>query len=169
MDLDADGYLNGEEWNYYQAARATNGGMWAFRLGGSGDMTDNSFLWHHDQSVPQLPSSLLYKDILYMVNDSGIVTSFDPESGEVISRGRIEGAIDNFFASPVAADNKIYLVSELGKVVVLTDDGSLEVLAVNDLDDLAYATPAISQGQIFIRTRSALYSFGLQPVGDRGN
>ena len=104
-----------------------------------------------------------------MVNDSGIVTSFDPESGEVISRGRIEGAIDNFFASPVAADNKIYLVSELGKVVVLTDDGSLEVLAVNDLDDLAYATPAISQGQIFIRTRSALYSFGLQPVEGRGN
>jgi outer membrane protein assembly factor BamB len=165
MDLDGNGYLDAEEWSYYQEARATRGGMYGFRLGGRGDMTHASLRWHYGSAVPQLPSSLLYKRVLHMVSDKGIVTSFQPETGEVIQRGRLEGAIDNFYASPVAAEGKIFMVSESGKVVVLKPDGSLEVMAVNDLDDACYATPAIEDGRIFIRTSSALYSFGLPSPG----
>ena len=60
------------------------------------------------------------------------------------------------------ADGKIFLVSELGKISVLAADGTLNVLAVNDLDDVAYATPAIAGGRLYVRTRSTLYSFGLR-------
>ena len=162
MDLDGSGFLDAEEWKYYQSARATLGGMYSFRLGGSGDMTDESFRWHYGRASPQLPSSLLYQGVLHMVNDNGILTSFEPASGNVINQSRVQGAIDNYYASPVAADNKIYMVSESGTVVVLKPDGSLEVLAVNPLDDFVYATPAIAEGRIYIRTVSALYSFGLE-------
>jgi hypothetical protein len=61
IDLDADGYLGQDEWAYYQAARSSQGGMWAFRLGGRGDMTEVSTTWHYDRAVPQLPSPLLYR------------------------------------------------------------------------------------------------------------
>ena len=63
-------------------------------------------------------------------------------------------------ASPVAGDGKIFFASELGKVAVLRPGGNLEVLAVNDLGDLIYATPAIDGGRLYVRTRGALYCFG---------
>jgi outer membrane protein assembly factor BamB len=161
MDLDSDGYLAPYEWAYYQAARSSRGGMWAFRLGGRGDMTEASTVWHYDRAVPQLPSPLLYGGVLYMVNDGGIMTALDPASGKSLAQARVRGAVDNYYASPVAADGKILIVSESGKVAVVKADGSLSILAVNDLDDLCYATPAIADGRIYIRTRGMLYSFGI--------
>jgi len=86
--------------------------------------------------------------------------ALDPASGKILAQGRLKGAVDNFFASPVAADDKIFMVSESGKVAVLKPDGSLEVLVVNDLDDLCYATPAIADGRLYVRARNTLYCFG---------
>jgi outer membrane protein assembly factor BamB len=119
-------------------------------------------VWHYDRAVPQLPSPLMYRGVLYMVNDGGIMTALDPATGKPLTQSRLRGAVDHYYASPVAADGKILVVSESGKVVVLKADGSLAILAVNDLDDLCYATPAIADGRIYIRTRSMLYSFGLR-------
>jgi len=160
MDLDGNHSLDSKEWAYYQAARATRGGMYSFALGGTGDMTERSFRWHYAKAVPQLPSSLLYRGVLHMVNDAGIVTSFEPGTGKVIQQGRLAGATGNFYASPVAADGKIFMVSESGKVAVLKPDGSLDLLALNDLGEASYATPAIADGRIYIRTENALYCFG---------
>ena len=95
-----------------------------------------------------------------MINDSGILISFDPATGNVIKQGRLHGAIDKYFSSPVAADDKVYLIGQGGQVSVLKAGGDWQVLAVNELDDECYATPAIADGHIYIRTRSALYSFG---------
>ena len=168
IDLDADGYLGQDEWAYYQAARSSQGGMWAFRLGGRGDMTEASTVWHYDRAVPQLPSPLVYRGVLYMVNDGGIMTALDPKTGQSLTQTRMRGAVDAYYASPVAADGKILVVSESGKVAVLKADGTLSVLAVNDLDDLCYATPAIADGRVYIRTRGMLYSFGLRHAGVEG-
>ena len=77
-----------------------------------------------------------------------------------MGQGRLKGAIDSYYASPVAADGKMFMLSEKGKVVVLAPGGSLEPLVVNDLDDDIYATPAISDGRIYLRTRGWLYCFG---------
>lgn len=159
IDLAGDGVLDAGDWTYYGAAMATTNGMLAIRLGGSGDMSKSNLRWRYHRAVPQLPSPLLYEGVLYMVNDGGIVTSLRPRSGEVIAQGRLQGAVDNFYASPVAGDGKIYFVSLSGKVAVLKPGGSLDVIALGDLDDLCYATPAIADGHIYIRTRGALYSF----------
>lgn len=161
VDLDGDRQLGAEEWTYMRAALASRNGMLAIKLGGIGDMTDTNVVWEYNRSVPQLPSPLVYNDILYMVNDGGVVTSFEPASGEVIAQGRLKGAVDSYYASPVAADGKIFMLSELGLLSVLEPDGGLEPVSVSDLDDLCYATPAIAAGRMYLRTRGALYAFGL--------
>jgi outer membrane protein assembly factor BamB len=162
IDRRQDGLMDLADWNYFLAALSSTNGMLAIRLGGRGDMSDESIVWTYHRAVPQLPSPLVYQDVLYMVNDGGIVTSFNAATGEVLDQGRLQGAVDSYFASPVAADGKIYFLSELGLQAVVEPGGSLEVITVNDFDDLSYATPALADGRIYLRTRGALYCLGLE-------
>jgi outer membrane protein assembly factor BamB len=159
FDLDRNGKLNATEWDVMRAMLAAENGLLAIKLGGKGDMTDSAFRWKYTRPVPQVPSTLLYKGALFMVNDSGILLSFDPATGNVLKRDRLAGAIDKYFASPVGADGKVWLVSQDGTVSVVSAKGDWEVLAVNKLDDEVFATPAFDDGVIYIRTRSALYAF----------
>ena len=161
MDLNADGFLDAREWEYFRTARASKGGLWAFTLGGRGDMTATNARWHYDRSIPQLPSPLIYRGTLYIVNDAGIVTTLDPATGAVRAQGRLKGALDNFWASPIASDGKIFVVSDSCKIAVLDAGGGLDPLAVNDLNDQCSATPAIADGRIYVRTRTTLYAFGM--------
>ncbi len=160
FDMDRDEKLNAKDWEVFRAMMASENGLLAIKLGGKGDQTATAIRWRYTKPVPQVPSTLLYKGVLYMINDSGILISFDPATGNVIKQGRLHGAIDNYFASPVAADEKVYLIGQGGQVSVLKAAAEWDVLSVNELDDEVFATPAISDGQIYIRTRSALYSFG---------
>jgi outer membrane protein assembly factor BamB len=106
-----------------------------------------------------VPSTLLYKGVLFMVNDSGILIAIDPANGNVLKQGRLKGAIDKYFASPVGADGKVFLVSQDGTLSVLDAKPDWEILAVNPLDDEVFATPAIADGTIYVRTKSTLYAF----------
>ena len=160
FDMDRDEKLNAKDWEVFRGMMASENGLLAIKLGGQGDQTATAIRWRYQKPVPQVPSTLLYKGILYMINDSGILLSFDPATGNVIKQGRLHGAIDKYFASPVAADDKVFLVGQGGQVSVLKAAGDWQVLAVNELDDEVFATPAIADGRVYIRTRSALYSFG---------
>ena len=159
-DLDLNGSLTKDEWSYYRAALDSENGMLAIRLGGSGDMTDTAIRWKYQRSVPQLPSPILFKGVLYMVNDNGIVTTLNPKTGDVIKQGRLTGAPGAVFASPIAADGHLFFTTEAGAVVVVAPGGDLTVTAVNDLKEDTYATPALADGRIYIRTTQALYAFG---------
>jgi len=160
FDSDRDEKLNEKEWGVFRAMLAAENGLLAIKLGGQGDQTSTAIRWRYQKPVPQVPSTLLYKGVLYMVNDGGILISFDPATGNVIKQGRLQGAIDKYFSSPVAADDKVFLIGEGGAVSVLKAAGDWEILKVNQLDDECFATPAIADGRIYIRTRSALYCFG---------
>ena len=160
VDLDADGSLSQDEWEYYRAALDSENGMLAIRLGGQGDMTEKSVKWKYQRSVPQLPSPLFYRGVLYMVNDGGIVTTLNHETGAVIAQGRLQGALGAYYASPVAASGHIFFVSERGAVAVLPPTGELTPVVVNDLKEDTYATPAFTDGRVYIRTVEALYAFG---------
>ena len=162
FDLDRDGLLDAKEWGVYRAIMGAENGLLSIKLGGKGDMTESAIRWKYQKPVPQVPSTVLYKGVLYMVNDGGLLISFDPATGAVVKQGRLQGAIDKYFASPVAADDKVFLVSEGGAVSVLKAGGEWEILAVNKLDDECFATPAIADGRIYLRTQSALYCFGKQ-------
>jgi outer membrane protein assembly factor BamB len=159
-DLDTNGKLTKDEWEYYRAALDSENGMLAIRLGGAGDMTERAVRWKYQRSVPQLPSPILYRGVLYMVNDGGIVTTLNPETGALIKQGRLQGALGSYYASPVAAEGHLFFTSERGAVAVLPPTGDLAPLVVNDLREDCYATPAIADGHIYVRTTAALYSFG---------
>jgi outer membrane protein assembly factor BamB len=161
FDTDRNDKLNTKDWEVFRGMMASENGLLAIKLGGKGDQTATAIRWRYTKPVPQVPSTLLYKGVLYMINDSGILLSFDPATGQVLKQGRLHGAIDKYFSSPVAADDKVFLIGQAGQVSVLKAAGDWQVLKVNDLDDEVFATPAIADGRIYIRTRSALYSFGV--------
>jgi len=159
-DLNGDGSMSKDEWEYYRAALDSENGMLAIKLGGTGDTTATAIRWKYQRSVPQLPSPLLYKNVLYMVNEGGIVTTLKPDTGEVIKQGRLTGALGSYYSSPVAADGHIFFASERGAMAVLEPTGDLTPLVVNDLKEDCYATPAFADGRIYVRTVEALYAFG---------
>jgi outer membrane protein assembly factor BamB len=157
---DNDGVLVESEWRKAFQSLEGNGGLVAVKLGGSGDVTETHIQWRYTKSLPYLASALLYNQVLYVVREGGILTSLNPATGEVLKQGRIPDAIDDYYASPIAADGKIYVASKGGKISVLKAGGEWEVLATNDLGEECVATPAIAGGKLFVRTASALYSFG---------
>jgi outer membrane protein assembly factor BamB len=142
-----------------RAMLAAENGLLAIKLGGSGDVTAGAIQWKYQRPVPQVPSTLLYKGVLFMVNDSGILIAIDPTNGSVLKQGRLKGAIDKYFASPVGADGKVFLVSQDGTASVVDAKADWDILSVNPLDDEVFATPAIADGKIYVRTKSALYAF----------
>ena len=79
---------------------------------------------------------------------------------QVRNRARLTGALEDYYASPIGVDGKVYIASEHGKIVVLRAAGDWEVLAINEFDSDIYATPAISESKMYIRTRNALYAIG---------
>jgi outer membrane protein assembly factor BamB len=118
-------------------------------------------LWRYEKNFTGvIPSPLLYDGVLYVVKNGGILTSFDPETGQVFKTGRLPGALGGYSSSPVAAEGKLYLASEDGKVSVLHAGRDWDVLNVNDLGEGCYATPALSAGHVYIRTSEALYDVG---------
>jgi outer membrane protein assembly factor BamB len=95
-----------------------------------------------------------------MVRSGGVVTSLDAAGGQLLKEGRSRGALGEYYASPVAADGKVFLASGDGRITVLQAAGQWQVLAVNDLGEEIRATPALSNGRIYVRTRGAVYCFG---------
>jgi outer membrane protein assembly factor BamB len=115
--------------------------------------------WRFKRNLPYVPAPVLYDGVFYMVKSGGIITALDPANGNLLKQGRSEKAPGEYFASPVASGGKVFLLSAEGKVTVLKASREWEVLAVNDLGDEAYASPAITGGRIFVRTRGTLFAF----------
>lgn len=134
-------------------------GLLAIHAGGKGDVSGSAYVWKYHKAIPQLPSTLLYRNVLYMLNDSGVLTTLDPTTGNVHKQARLRGVADKYFASPVGADGKVFFVSMGGIVTVVEAGPDQKVLAVNELDDESFATPAIAEGRIYVRTRGALFCF----------
>jgi outer membrane protein assembly factor BamB len=160
FDLDRDNVLGERDWRFYRSRRAAQNAVLAFRLGGEGDLTEKNFLWRYQKTLPNVPSPILHEKVLYLMKEGGILTALDASNGSVLKQGRLQGALGDYFASPVVADGKLYTVSHEGKVSVLKPGKDWEVLAVNELGEECNATPAIADGRIYLRTHQNLYCFG---------
>jgi len=150
-----DGAIDAREWDGALKLMQTLNALAALRIR-DGQAEER---WRTSRNLPDVPSPVLYLNVLYLVKDGGILTSLDPATGQVHKQGRLAGAVDKYFASPVAADGKLFALSESGKVAVVKAAPQWELLAVNDLGEECYATPAIVEGGILIRTKHALYCF----------
>ena len=162
LDLDDTGFLEERDWEQFQERRIGENALRAYKLGGQGDLTKTNFLWKNAKSLPNVPSPLIYQGVLYTLKEGGILTSYDPKTGEVLKQARLQAALGAYYASPVAAGGKIYTISEEGKASVIQAGGQWEVLAVNDLGDGCRGTPAIADGKMYVRTYGALYCFAKQ-------
>jgi outer membrane protein assembly factor BamB len=130
----------------------------ALRSGGRGLVTKSHLLWS-TQNGPDVPTPTTDGKYFYIVNDRGIVWCLDAKTGEELyGQQRIKPG--TYSASPVLADGKIYVTNEDGVTTVIKAGPKFEVLAENDLDDYCLSSPAISDGQIFIRTAKHLHCIG---------
>jgi len=160
LDLDLDGFMDSRDWAMYQSKRAVVNAVTAYKLGGSGDMTDKNTLWKYSKSLPNVPSPLVYEGVLYLMKEGGILTTLDTKTGAVLKQARLPEAPGLYFASPVASDGKVYTLSEEGKLTVLKAGGEWEPLATNAIDEGCYGTPALVDGRIYVRCHSGLFTFG---------
>ena len=163
LDSNSDGVIERSEYEFVRNSTTDGHGITAFRLTGSGDLTSSNVVWRVKKAYPSIPAPLIYRGVMYLMKEGGIVSTLDPANGQVLKQGRTPAALEDYYASPVAADGKIFLVSASGKVTVLKADPQWEIIATNDLDEEVWATPAIAGGNLYIRTRNALYSFGSKP------
>jgi outer membrane protein assembly factor BamB len=131
-----------------------NGQLLAVRPDGAGDVTSTHVVWRVTRGVPRKPSVVLVGDLLFMVNDSGIVTCVEAKSGEIVWTARING---NFSASPLAAGNRVYLFSEEGKTTVMEAGREFKVLAENFLTGGFMASPAALGKALILRAGPNLY------------
>jgi outer membrane protein assembly factor BamB len=127
----------------------------AVRVGGKGDMTKKNVIWATNGGA-YVPSPVLHAGHLYWVADSGIVQCVDAKTGKQVQRKRIR---DRFYASVVLIQDKLYAVSRFGGTYVLKATPELEQIAHNKLDDKSdfSASPAVSRGQLFLRSDRFLY------------
>ncbi len=139
--------------------------MLVLKAGGRGDVTKSHVLWSFGYG-PDVPTPVTDGTYLYVINDRGIMWCLDPKTGkEIYGRQRLPPA--TYSGSPVLADGKIYITNEDGLTVVVKAGPAFEVLAQNDFDDYTLSSPAISDGQIFIRTAKALYCIGKRATANR--
>jgi outer membrane protein assembly factor BamB len=130
----------------------------AFKAGGRGDITSSHLLWS-TANGPDVPTPVTDGKYFYIVNDRGIMWCLDAKTGaEIYGQQRLKPG--TYSASPVLADGKIYVTDEEGLTTVVKAGPVFEVLAENALNDYCLSSPAISGGQIFIRTATNLYAIG---------
>jgi outer membrane protein assembly factor BamB len=159
VDRDKTGGITREEYEYFRKLFQTGRNVVvAIKPGGQGEITDTHVLWTYARHVPFCASPVAVGDDLFWVKDGGIVACVDARSGKPRKQGRLE-ANGEYYSSPVAGDGKIYLLSEEGKLTVISATGEWQVLHTADFAENVYATPAIVDGHIYLRTTGHLYCF----------
>ncbi|HEY1306224.1 MAG TPA: PQQ-binding-like beta-propeller repeat protein [Vicinamibacterales bacterium] len=130
----------------------------ALKAGGRGDVTTSHVLWSFNNG-PDVPTPVADGTYLYSINDRGILFCLDAKTGKTVyGPQRLRNA--TYSGSAVLADGKIYITDEDGVTSVLQSGPKFALLAENDLGDYTLSSPAISEGQIFVRTASFLYAIG---------
>jgi outer membrane protein assembly factor BamB len=125
----------------------------AIRPGGRGDIAKTHVVWHVPTGAPYISSLVYYDGLIYMAGDVGVVTCVDAQTGERVWRERLGGI---YTASPIAGDGRIYLFGEGGETIVLKAGRAPQVIARNRLEGRVLASPAVSEGRLFIRTDDQL-------------
>tara|TARA_B100001123_G_scaffold337630_1_gene382007 strand:+ start:1633 stop:2865 length:1233 start_codon:yes stop_codon:yes gene_type:complete len=129
--------------------------MTAVKLGGKGKVTGTHVAWERRRSLPYVPTPIAYGDHLYLWLDNGIVICVNPKTGEEVWNERVGRG--DFSSSPVCVDGKIYCSSRTGEFTVIKAGPKYELLGRSQLGESTHATPAISNGRMFLRGFEKLY------------
>jgi outer membrane protein assembly factor BamB len=130
--------------------------VYAIKPGGSGELGPGAVAWKTDRGASYTSTPLLYDGILYVCTDNGILSAYDPKTGQRFYQNRIGPGGAGFSASPVGAGGRIYLASEDGDLFVVKAGRTFELLSTNPMGAILMATPAISGNTLIVRTGTHL-------------
>ncbi len=157
---------------YFTSAHGQMRPMRAIRPDASGDLTPRdsgapnpasaAIVWNHDKKGNYMQTPIVVGDLLYGCADIGLLTCFDAKTGETRYSERVSSQGQGFTASPVSDGRHVYITSELGNVFVVPATDKFSIVATNRMDETCLATPAVSEGMIFFRTREKLVAVGRQ-------
>lgn len=141
--------------------------IFVIRAGASGDITlpqgstsSKDIAWSRQQRGPYMPTPLIYDSNLYVLANQGIFDCYELRSGKELYRQRIEHQGGGFSSSPVAADGRIYLSSEDGDIFVVKSGAEFQLLSTNPMGERLMATPALSEGRMYVRGEKNLFAIG---------
>jgi outer membrane protein assembly factor BamB len=162
QDIDGDGKLEREDWDAIGGLmKRGENVMVAVKPGGQGDVTATHVAWKFERGLPYVPSPLHYDGRVYLVKDGGMMSSFDARTGRAFYVQERLNALGNYYASPVAADGRIYVFSLDGKATVVKAGGDKpEILHQADFGERIAGTPALVGNRLYLRTQTKLYAFG---------
>jgi outer membrane protein assembly factor BamB len=107
-----------------------------------------------------MPTPLIYNGILYVLSNNGTFDAYNLKTGDEIYRQRLSTVGSGFSASPVASDGKIYLSNEDGEILVVAAGEKFNQIATNSMGELLMATPALSDGVMYVRSAGSLFAIG---------
>jgi outer membrane protein assembly factor BamB len=160
FDRDKSGSVTEKEYVYFRGLFTTGqNSVIAIKPGGQDDITATHVAWQHRKTLPFCASPLHANGYVFTVKDGGICTSLNAQTGQALKTARLRGA-GEYYASPVAGDNKVYLIDDAGRLTVISSYAEWTILHDADFQEEVYATPALVDGRIYLRTKGQLYCFG---------
>jgi outer membrane protein assembly factor BamB len=129
----------------------------------NGETRNQSIVWSRTARGPYMPTPLIYGGLLYVLANNGVLDAYNLKSGDEVYRQRLSEIGSGYSASPVAADGKIYLSSEDGEMLVVSAGPTFTHLATNSMGEPIMATPALSDGVIYVRSSRTLFAIGRRP------
>jgi len=148
--------------------------LFAIRAGATGDIslgadqTSNEYVvWSQARAGTYLPTPVAYEGALYSLTETGILSRFDARTGKLTYKTRIDPAASAFTTSPWAYNGKLFCLSEEGQTFVVATGEQFKLLHVNNLDEMAQASPALVGERLLIRTEHRLYSIRQKKSGER--
>lgn len=126
----------------------------------SGKTANDAVVWSLTGRGSYMPTPLVYRGSLYVLANNGTFDAYDLKTGKEIYRQRLPVVGSGFSASPVAADGKIYLSNEDGEILVIAAGEKFQHLTTNSMGELLMATPALSEGVMYVRSSSSLFALG---------
>ncbi len=165
-DKNQDGEITADEWDLRLRqlgefrARYDAHGMLAIRIDSKGMVEPEQIRTLERQGIPEVPTPLFHEGYVYFVKNGGVLTCLEVATGKRVYRMRTRGT-GTHYASPIMADGKLFCTAGNGRITVLSLGPKPKTLAVNDMGDGVYATPAIVGGVLYIRTHKRLFAFGL--------
>lgn len=125
-----------------------------------GKTTSEAIVWSKTGRGSYMPTPLIYNGVLYVLANNGLFDAYNLQTGNELYRQRLPTVGSGFSASPVAADGKIYLSNEDGEILVIAAGEKFSVLGTNSMGELLMATPALSDGVMFVRSSASLFAIG---------
>ncbi len=153
-DYDGDGVFGRNDYEQWFVEKSPESRLIAVR--------DGEVLWSVDRGVPRVTTPLAYQGVVYLMRNSGILSAFDLETGALLKEGRLRDAVDEYFASPVAADGKVLVNSRSCQLTWIEAGRDWQILQTSALGEECFATPALAHDGIFVRTSGHLYRFAAQ-------